>query len=97
MVPRPHHSTGVGRPYDVTAVMTGLGPDAGHWLGVRPSLLVGEVVDNLTGGGVHHLDAAVQEAHTDLEIMISKLLKYQSILSIYCVHSRPFHPRCTSN
>ena len=70
MVPGPDHPTGVGRPDDVAAVVAGLGPDAGDWLGVRPCLLVGQVVDDLTGGGVHHLDAAVQQADTDLQIFI---------------------------
>ena len=46
--------------------MPGLGPNAGHRLGLRPGLLVGEVIDDLTGGGVDDLDAAVQEADTDV-------------------------------
>ena len=71
MVPGPHHSTGIGRTNDMTTVVTGLGPDAGYWLGVRPSLLVGKVVDDLTSGRVHHLDAAVQEADTDIRTVLS--------------------------
>ena len=50
--------------------MAGLSPDAGHWLGVCPSLLVCEVVDDLAGGGVDDLDAAVQEADTDVSAVL---------------------------
>ena len=71
MVPRPHVPRGVRGPDDVCVLLARLGPDAGRRLGVLQCLLVGEVVDDLTGGRVDHLDAAVQEAHTYIRPVLS--------------------------
>ena len=63
---RPDDPAGVGGSDDVSGVVAGLRPDAGHRLGLSPRLVVGEVVDDLAGGGVDDLDAAVQQADTDV-------------------------------
>ena len=51
-------------------ILPWLRPDAADWLGVLGGLLVHQVVDDLAGGGVHHLDAAIYQPHTHIPTIL---------------------------